>query len=80
MCASTKLALIDHRQLQYKYFTLYYTTITGSLDRLVHNILILATGKIHTAQWIISNDLGGTLVSKKDKNGDTPAHDAAESG
>ena len=42
--------------------------------------MILATGKESTAQWLINSDASGMLVNRKDKNGDTPAHDAAESG
>ena len=39
-----------------------------------------ATGQVHTARWLINSDVGGTLVMAKDKNGDTPAHDAADNG
>lgn len=42
--------------------------------------VFVATGQEHTAQWIMNTDSSGTLVSMKDKNGDTPAHDAAENG
>ena len=40
----------------------------------------LASGQVHTARWLINSDVGGTLVMTKDKNGDTPAHDAADNG
>jgi len=39
-----------------------------------------AAGQVHTARWLINSDVGGTLVVAKDKNGDTPAHDAADNG
>ena len=39
-----------------------------------------ASGKEKVAEWLINSDTGGNLVNKKDGNGDTPAHDAAESG
>lgn len=39
-----------------------------------------AAGQIYTAQWLVNSDAGGMLVGKKDRNGDTPAHDAAENG
>ena len=33
-----------------------------------------------TAKWLIDSDVTGTLVTSKDNNGDTPAHDAADNG
>ena len=41
---------------------------------------VLATGQLKTAKWLIDSDVGGTLVTSKDNNGDTPAHDAADNG
>ena len=37
-------------------------------------------GHIETAEWLLKTDITGKLISAKDKNGDTPAHDAAENG
>ena len=39
-----------------------------------------AAGMVNTAHWLISTDVRGSIIHAKDKNGDTPAHDAAESG
>ena len=39
-----------------------------------------SAGQVHTARWLINSDVGGKLVVAKDKNGDTPAHDAADNG
>ena len=39
-----------------------------------------AAGMVKTALWLINSDVGGTLIHAKDKNGDTPGHDAAENG
>lgn len=40
----------------------------------------VGTGHIETAEWLLKSDVSGRLISAKDKNGDTPAHDAAENG
>ena len=40
----------------------------------------VATGQMKTAKWLIDSDVAGTLVTSKDNNGDTPAHDAADNG
>ncbi|CAI8043204.1 Espin, partial [Geodia barretti] len=39
-----------------------------------------STGQMKTAKWLIDSDVAGTLVTSKDNNGDTPAHDAADNG
>ena len=41
---------------------------------------LIASEHLHSAQWLINSDTSGMLVKKKDGNGDTPAHDAAEAG
>ena len=41
---------------------------------------VAATGQWKTAKWLIDSDVGGKLVTSKDNNGDTPAHDAADNG
>ena len=43
-------------------------------------LFVLAAGKLKTVRWLVNNDMTGLLVSAKDENGDTPAHDAAGSG
>ena len=39
-----------------------------------------ASGQVGTARWLLNCDLGGKLITAKDKNGDTAAHDAADNG
>lgn len=39
-----------------------------------------AAGMVNTAHWLISTDVRGSIIHAKDKNGDTPAHDAADNG
>ena len=43
-------------------------------------LCISATGQVDTAKWLIDSDVGGKLITSKDNNGDTPAHDAADNG
>ena len=40
----------------------------------------VGNGHIETAEWLLKTDVSGRLILAKDKNGDTPAHDAAENG
>lgn len=50
-----------------QHFNIKYFHVTGN-------------GHIETAEWLLKTDVSGRLISAKDKNGDTPAHDAAENG
>ena len=43
-------------------------------------LLFLGNGHVETAEWLLKSDVSGRLIVAKDKNGDTPAHDAAENG
>ena len=49
-------------------------------DSIIFIVNCTASGQQHTAQWLINSDTSNILVTKKDKNGDTPAHDAADNG
>ena len=44
------------------------------------DLLLIGNGHIETAEWLLKSDVSGRLIIAKDKNGDTPAHDAAENG
>lgn len=42
--------------------------------------MFAAAGKIRTVLWLIKNDSSGELLNAADDHGDTPLHDAIESG
>ena len=44
------------------------------------DLFVAGNGHIDTAEWLLKSDVSGRLITAKDKNGDTPAHDAAENG
>ena len=48
--------------------------------RVMIDLLSIGNGHIETAEWLLKSDVSGRLIIAKDKNGDTPAHDAAENG
>lgn len=60
-------------------FAMVQTTLNMLLERYSF-IATAASGQVTTARWLLNCDLSGTLICSKDKNGDTAAHDAAESG
>lgn len=47
---------------------------------IINNIIPVAAGKIKTVLWLIKNDSSGELLNSADDHGDTPLHDATESG
>jgi predicted phage gp36 major capsid-like protein len=75
-----KLSLKQH-QMELLHYILQHvrcTTISSAKKLIV--AITAAAEHLHTAQWLINSDTGGMLVKMKDGNGDTPAHDAADSG
>ena len=58
--------------------------ITQSADSVAYykNVffIFVASGQVGAARWLLNCDLGGKLITAKDKNGDTAAHDAADNG
>jgi len=66
----------------YYVIVIFFAHVTLDLLRMYQFFMFVnaASGEVKVAEWLINSDTGGNLVNKKDGNGDTPAHDAADSG